>query len=111
MKALTFEWWPWETIHEGGEAKDSRAMAWTSAYDGSRKEMVASQNISSSSNERKLRIGDDTLQIKRKKNVKHIAKRIERMHYIDSSGQLTHNQATSWSVSWLENQYRSYEHA
>jgi hypothetical protein len=61
--------------------------------------MVGSQNISSSSNERKLRSGDDTLQIKRKENVRHIAKIIERMHNIDASGQLTHNQATSWSVS------------
>jgi hypothetical protein len=27
------------------------------------------------------------------------------MHNIDASGQLAHNQATSWSVYWQENQY------
>jgi hypothetical protein len=28
---------PWENIHEGGEAKDSKAKAWASTYDGNRK--------------------------------------------------------------------------
>ncbi len=38
-------------------------------------------------------------------------KRTERMHNIDASGQLNHNQATFWSVSWQESQYQSCEHA
>jgi hypothetical protein len=61
--------------------------------------MVGTHNISSSLNERKLRGGADTLQIKRKESVRHIAKKIEGMHNIDASGQLIHNQATSWSIS------------
>ncbi len=68
------------------------------AYDGSRKEMVGSQSISSSLNERKFLDGNDTLQIKREESVRHTIERIERMHNIDASGQLIHNQATSWNV-------------
>ncbi len=33
------------------------------------------------------------------------------MHNIDASGQFTHSQGTSLSVSWQESQYWSYEHA
>jgi hypothetical protein len=61
--------------------------------------MVGSQSISSFPNERKLLHGDDTLQIKREKNVKHITERNEGMHNIDVNGQLTHSQATSWIIS------------
>jgi hypothetical protein len=32
------------------------------------------------------------------------------MHNIDASGQLAHNQATSWNVYWQENKYWSCEH-
>jgi hypothetical protein len=56
-------------------------------------------NISSSPNERKLLNGNNTLQIKREENVNHTIERIEGMHNIDASGQLTHSQATSSSVS------------
>jgi hypothetical protein len=61
--------------------------------------MVGSWSISSSPNERKLLSRNDTLQIKKEENVKHTTKIIEGMHNIDASGQFTHSQATSWSVS------------
>jgi hypothetical protein len=57
--------------------------------------MVGFWNISSSPNERKLLGGNNTLQIKRKENVRHTTKRTKGMHNIDASGQLTHNQTTS----------------
>jgi hypothetical protein len=65
------------------------------AYDGSRKEMVGSRNISTSLNARKLLGGNNTLQIKKEENVKHTAKRTKGMHNIDANGQLTHSQETS----------------
>ncbi len=86
-------------------------MAWASAYDGSKKEMVRSWSISSSPNERKFLNGGDTFQIKREESVKHTIERTEGMHNIDASGQLTHRQVTSWNVSWQESQYQSCEHA
>jgi hypothetical protein len=61
--------------------------------------MVGSQSISSSLNERKFFGENDTLQINREQNVKHTTERIEGMDNIDASGQLTHSQTTSWSVS------------
>jgi hypothetical protein len=88
---------PFETICEGGEAKDSRAKARALAYDGNRKEMVWFRSISSSPNERKFFGGNNILQIKRKESVRHI---IERMHNIDASEQLIHTQATSLNISW-----------
>jgi hypothetical protein len=51
--------------------------------------MVGSRNISSSPNERKLFGGDNTLQIKREKNVRHKPKRTKGIHNIYASGQLT----------------------
>jgi hypothetical protein len=50
-------------------------------------------------NERKFFGENDTLQINREQNVKHTTERIEGMDNIDASGQLTHSQTTSWSVS------------
>jgi hypothetical protein len=61
--------------------------------------MVGSQNISSSLIERKLLGGNDILQIKIKASVRHTIERTKGMHNIDASGQLTHSQGTSWSVS------------
>jgi hypothetical protein len=61
--------------------------------------MEGSQSISSSLNERKPLGGDNTLQIKREENVKHIIERIEGIHNIDASGQLTCSQTTSLNVS------------
>jgi hypothetical protein len=69
------------------------------AYDGSRKEIIGSQNISSSSNERKLLGGDDILQIKKEESVRHTTKRTKGMHNIDASGQLIHSQATFSNIS------------
>jgi hypothetical protein len=60
--------------------------------------MVGSWNISSSSNESKFLGGDNTLQINKKETVKHTLEKTEGMHNIDASGQLAHNQSTSWSV-------------
>jgi len=57
--------------------------------------MVGSRSISSSSNERKLFGGNNTLQIKREENVRHIIETIEGMHNIDVSGQLIQSQVTS----------------
>ncbi len=68
MKVITFEWQLRETIHEGGDAKDTKAKARASTYDGNRKEMVRSQSISSSLNERKLLGENKILQIKREEN-------------------------------------------
>jgi len=48
-------------------------------------------SISSCSNNRGLLIGDNTLQIKQEKNVRHIAEKFERMHNIDTNGQFTHS--------------------
>jgi hypothetical protein len=60
--------------------------------------MVGSQSISPFPNERKLLHGNDILQIKREKNVKHITERTKGMHNINASGQLIHSQATSWII-------------
>jgi hypothetical protein len=57
--------------------------------------MVGSRSISSSSNERKLFGGNNTLQIKRQENVKHTVESIEGMHNIDENGQIFHSQTTS----------------
>jgi hypothetical protein len=48
--------------------------------------------------EGKLLSGTNILQIKKKKSVKHILKRLEIMRNIDANGQLTHNQTTSSNV-------------
>jgi hypothetical protein len=69
------------------------------AYDGSRKEIIGSQNISSSPKERKLFSGDDILQIKKEESVRHTTKRTKGMHNIDAHGQLTHSQTTFSNVS------------
>jgi hypothetical protein len=45
------------------------------AYDGSKKELVGSRNISSSLNERKLLGGNDTLQINIEASVRHTIER------------------------------------
>ncbi len=42
--------------------------------------------------------------------MRHTIERTEGMHNIDVSGQLTHKQTTSWSVSWWESQFQSYEY-
>jgi hypothetical protein len=60
--------------------------------------VVESWSISSCPNKRKLFNGNDILQINKEENVRHTIERIEGMHNIDASGQLTHNQATSWNV-------------
>jgi len=75
-----------------------------------RKKMVESWSISSSPNTNKLFGGDNILQIKREESVRHTIKRIEEMYNIDASGQLIHNQTTSWNISCQEKQYRSCEH-
>jgi hypothetical protein len=72
--------------------------------------MAGSWKMSSSLNERKFLGGNDTLQIKIKASVRHTIERTEWMH-INASGQLTHSQGTSLSVSWQSNQYWNCEHA
>jgi len=68
-------------------------------YDGSKKLMARSRNISSSPNKRMFLSGDIILQIKREDNVRHTTDIIESMHNIDASGQLTQSQTMSSSVS------------
>jgi hypothetical protein len=60
--------------------------------------MEGSWSISSSLNKKKFFIGNNILQIKRKDSVRHTIERIEGMHNVDASGQLTHSQVTSSRV-------------
>ncbi len=53
--------------------------------------VLTAWSISSCSNNRGLLIGDNTLQIKQEKNVRHIAEKFERMQNIDTNGQFTHS--------------------
>jgi hypothetical protein len=70
-----------------------------STYDGSRKKIIGSRNISSSPNEKKLFGGNNILQIKKEESVRHTTKRTKGMHNIDASGQLPHSQATFSNIS------------